>query len=131
MPHATIQYNQEIAKHLNIALLCEALRDCLACMKDSSGKAVFPLGAIRVFALKAEYDSVADGKRAYPFLFVHLIIAPGRSKELIESIGFDLTQRINSECEILATSTVPWGATLQIAEFVAPDYRLGSLRNNF
>lgn len=73
MPHFSIQYSANLEEKVDMAALCEVVREAAA----QTG--IFPLGGIRVRAVKCEYYAVADGRRDYGFLDMMLRLGEGRN----------------------------------------------------
>ena len=78
MPHLTLEYSANLADAENISRLCNTLAQCLAAQRDNEER-VYPLGGIRVRALRCEHYCIADGRADAAFLHANLKIAAGRS----------------------------------------------------
>jgi 5-carboxymethyl-2-hydroxymuconate isomerase len=72
MPHFTIEYSANLDARLDIDAVCEVVRAAAA----ETG--VFPLGGIRVRAIRCEHYAIADARADYGFLAVLLRIGEGR-----------------------------------------------------
>jgi 5-carboxymethyl-2-hydroxymuconate isomerase len=72
MPHFTIEYSATIEPSVDIAAVCEVVR------KAAVETGIFPLGGIRVRAIRCEHFAIADGRRDLGFLDVLLRIGEGR-----------------------------------------------------
>jgi 5-carboxymethyl-2-hydroxymuconate isomerase len=72
MPHFTLQYSANLDGTLDIAAACEAVRQAAV------GTGIFPLGGIRVRAIRCEHYAIADGRPDYGFLDMVLRIGEGR-----------------------------------------------------
>jgi 5-carboxymethyl-2-hydroxymuconate isomerase len=74
MPHAIVEYSGNLAANGDIPRLLEALA---AEMRATDG--VFPIGGIRVRAVRYDEYVVADGDPENAFVVVTFKIGPGRS----------------------------------------------------
>jgi 5-carboxymethyl-2-hydroxymuconate isomerase len=72
VPHFTIEYSANLDSHLDIAAVCEVVR------KAAVETGIFPLGGIRVRAIRCEHYAIADARYDYGFLDVVLRIGEGR-----------------------------------------------------
>lgn len=87
MPHLTLEYSSNLADEPSMAQLCRELAGTLAAQRDND-RPVFPLGGIRVRALRCDQYCIADG-RAHDAAFLHgnLKIAAGRSEAVKRAAG--------------------------------------------
>jgi 5-carboxymethyl-2-hydroxymuconate isomerase len=72
MPHFTIEYSANLEARLDIDAVCEVVR------ASAVETGVFPLGGIRVRAIRCEHYAIADARADYGFLAVLLRIGEGR-----------------------------------------------------
>jgi 5-carboxymethyl-2-hydroxymuconate isomerase len=72
MPHFTIEYSANLDGHLDIGAVCEVVR------KAAVETGIFPLGGIRVRAIRCEHYAIADARQDYSFLDMVLRIGEGR-----------------------------------------------------
>ncbi|MDB5618992.1 5-carboxymethyl-2-hydroxymuconate Delta-isomerase [Tardiphaga sp.] len=72
MPHFTIEYSANIEPQVDIAAMCEVVR------KAAVETGIFPLGGIRVRAIRCDHYAIADGRNDLGFLDVLLRIGEGR-----------------------------------------------------
>jgi 5-carboxymethyl-2-hydroxymuconate isomerase len=72
MPHFTIEYSANLDGRLTITKVVEFVR------KAAVETGIFPLGGIRVRAIRCEHYAIADGKPAYGFLDMVLRLGEGR-----------------------------------------------------
>lgn len=72
MPHFTIEYSANLDKRLDMAAVVEVVR------KAAIETGIFPLGGIRVRALKCEHYAIADGNPQHGFLDMVLRLGEGR-----------------------------------------------------
>jgi 5-carboxymethyl-2-hydroxymuconate isomerase len=72
MPHFTIEYSANLDKRLDMAAVVEVVR------KAAVETGIFPLGGIRVRALRCEHYAIADGNPQHGFLDMVLRLGEGR-----------------------------------------------------
>ena len=72
MPHFTIEYSANLDGRLDMGLVCEVVR------KAAVETGIFPLGGIRVRAIRCEHYAIADGQKDYGFLDMVLRLGEGR-----------------------------------------------------
>jgi len=72
MPHFTIEYSANLDKRVDMAELVEVVR------KAAVETGIFPLGGIRVRAIKCEHYGIADGNPQLGFLSMVLRLGEGR-----------------------------------------------------
>jgi 5-carboxymethyl-2-hydroxymuconate isomerase len=72
MPHFTLQYSANLDATLDIAAACEVVRHAAV----ETG--IFPLGGIRVRAIRCDHYAIADGRPDHAFLDMVLRIGEGR-----------------------------------------------------
>ena len=71
MPHFTIEYSANLDRHIDMGAVVELVR------KAAVETGIFPLGGIRVRAIRCEHYAIADG-RDYAFLDMVLRLGEGR-----------------------------------------------------
>jgi 5-carboxymethyl-2-hydroxymuconate isomerase len=72
MPHFTIQYSANLDARLDMGEVVEVVR------KAAVETGIFPLGGIRVRAIRCEHYAIADGAADYGFLDMVLRLGEGR-----------------------------------------------------
>ena len=72
MPHFTIQYSANLEPRVDIGAACEVVR------KAAIETGIFPLGGIRVRAIRCEHFAIADGRPGLSFLAMVLRLGEGR-----------------------------------------------------
>ena len=72
MPHFTIEYSANLDSRLDIGKVVEVVRQAAV----ETG--IFPLGGIRVRAIRCEYYAIADGSPHHGFLDMVLRLGEGR-----------------------------------------------------
>ena len=86
MPHLTLEYNANLADHASIGQLCNAPAHSLDTQRENERR-VYPLGGIRVRALRCEQYCIADGRADAAFLHANLKIGAGRSEAVKKATG--------------------------------------------
>ncbi|CAB3663747.1 5-carboxymethyl-2-hydroxymuconate isomerase [Achromobacter kerstersii] len=106
MPHLVILYSGNLEPAVDMTAVCRALADAMRKVKDEDGKAVFPIGGIRVLAYPAAHHAVADDGAAgleggesgdYGFVYLNLRIGGGRSAAVIQAAGDAITAVARSQ----------------------------------
>jgi 5-carboxymethyl-2-hydroxymuconate isomerase len=86
MPHLTLEYSDGLADRESLTTLCRNLARCLQAQRDGE-RIVYPLGGIRVRAVRCETFCIADGAIDAAFLHANLKIAAGRSDAVKQATG--------------------------------------------
>ncbi|MFM0257222.1 5-carboxymethyl-2-hydroxymuconate Delta-isomerase [Paraburkholderia sediminicola] len=86
MPHLTLEYSANLAGAESIGQLCHALAQCLDTQRENEQR-IYPLGGIRVRALRCERYCIADGRADAAFLHANLKIGAGRSEAAKKTTG--------------------------------------------
>ncbi|MEH2478759.1 5-carboxymethyl-2-hydroxymuconate isomerase [Nitrobacteraceae bacterium AZCC 2146] len=81
MPHFTIEYSANLDASVDIGAACEVVR------KAAVETGVFPLGGIRVRAIRCEQFAIADGRPELSFLDMVLRIGEGRDLATRQKAG--------------------------------------------
>lgn len=72
MPHFTIEYSANLDERIDMGKVVEVVR------KAAVETGIFPLGGIRVRAVRCEHYAIADGRLIYGFLDMVLRLGEGR-----------------------------------------------------
>ena len=72
MPHFTIEYSANLDSRVDMQAVVEVVR------KAAVETGIFPLGGIRVRAIRCEHSAVADGAAHFGFLDMVLRLGEGR-----------------------------------------------------
>ena len=72
MPHFTIEYSANLDGRVDMGLVVEVVR------KAAVETGIFPLGGIRVRAIRCEHYAIADGNKSLGFLDMVLRLGEGR-----------------------------------------------------
>ncbi|MBR0966157.1 5-carboxymethyl-2-hydroxymuconate Delta-isomerase [Bradyrhizobium diazoefficiens] len=89
MPHFTIEYSANLDGRLDIGAVCEVVR------KAAVETGVFPLGGIRVRAVRCEHYAIADARNDYGFLDMVLRIGEGRDLPTRQKAGEHVFQALS------------------------------------
>ena len=115
MPHLTIEYTANLEATAGMDLLCTALAATLVALRHDDGAPLFPVAGTRVMAWPAPHFAVADGQPDRAFIYLNLLITPGRSAAMVKRAG----EAVLASCKahlapVFAKHAV--GLTLQIHE---------------
>jgi len=72
MPHFTIEYSANLDARVDMGVVVEVVR------RAAVETGIFPLGGIRVRAVRCERFAIADGNRSFGFLDMVLRLGEGR-----------------------------------------------------
>ena len=72
MPHFTLEYSGNLDAFIDMAEVVEVVR------KAAVGTGIFPLGGIRVRAVRCEHYAIGDGRPDFGFLDMVLRLGEGR-----------------------------------------------------
>lgn len=115
MPHLVVLYTNNLETQTDMSALCRKLADAMLTVKDEDGKAVFPIGGVRVLAYPAAHYAVSDGQRDYAFVYLNLRMGRGRSDASKKRAGETLRAVIQEHFkELLLHRYI--GVTFQIDE---------------
>ena len=81
MPHFTIEYSANLDARVDMANVVEVVR------KAAVETGIFPLGGIRVRAVKCEHYAIADGNPQHGFLAMVLRLGEGRDLAARQKAG--------------------------------------------
>ena len=81
MPHFTIEYSANLDGRVDMGAVVELVR------KEAVATGIFPLGGIRVRAIKCEHYAIADGARNLGFLDMVLRLGEGRDLATRQKAG--------------------------------------------
>jgi 5-carboxymethyl-2-hydroxymuconate isomerase len=81
MPHFTIEYSANIDGLADMGAVVEVVR------KAAVETGIFPLGGIRVRAVKCEHYAIADGRPSFGFLDMVLRLGEGRDLATRQKAG--------------------------------------------
>ena len=95
MPHFTIEYSANLDRSLDMAAVVELVR------KSAVETGIFPLGGIRVRAIRCEHYAIADGKPGYGFLAMLLRLGEGRDLAARQKAGEHIFRALSAHLEPL------------------------------
>lgn len=86
MPHLTLEYSSNLRDEGRFTPLCAELARCLV-SQQAQGKAVYPIGGVRVRAIAVDQYCIADGAADAAFVHATLKIGAGRSDAVRKATG--------------------------------------------
>jgi 5-carboxymethyl-2-hydroxymuconate isomerase len=109
MPHFSIEYSANIDARVDIALVVELVR------KAAVETGMFPLGGIRVRAVKCEHYAIADGNPQHGFLAMVLRLGEGRDLAARKKAGEHIFKALSDYLEpVFANSKFALSFDMQI-----------------
>jgi 5-carboxymethyl-2-hydroxymuconate isomerase len=95
MPHFSIEYSANLDTQLDMSGICELVR------KAAVETGIFPLGGIRVRAIRCEHYAIADGQSGYGFLAMLLRLGEGRDLAARQKAGEHIFRALSAHLEPL------------------------------
>ena len=109
MPHFTIEYSPNLDARVNMAEIVEVVR------KAAVETGIFPLGGIRVRALRCEHYAIADGNPQHGFLAMVLRLGEGRDLAARKKAGEHIFKALSVHLEpVFAASKFALSFDMQI-----------------
>lgn len=109
MPHFSIEYSANLEPRIDMSEVCEVVR------KSASETGIFPIGGIRVRAIRCEHYAIADGRRDYGFLAMLLRLGEGRDLVARQRAGEHVFQALSNYLDpIFASSKFALSFDMQI-----------------
>jgi 5-carboxymethyl-2-hydroxymuconate isomerase len=109
MPHFTIEYSANLDKRLDMAAVVEVVR------KAAIETGIFPLGGIRVRALRCEHYAIADGSPQHGFLDMVLRLGEGRDLATRKKAGDHIFKALSAHLDpVFASSKFALSFDMQI-----------------
>ncbi|MEH2496649.1 5-carboxymethyl-2-hydroxymuconate isomerase [Bradyrhizobium sp. AZCC 1678] len=93
MPHFTIEYSANLDRHVDMGAVVELVR------KAAVETGIFPLGGIRVRAVRCEHYAIADGRQDYSFLDMVLRLGEGRELATRKKAGEHIFKALSAYLE--------------------------------
>ena len=90
MPHFTLEYSANLDGRVDIGLVVELVR------KAAVETGIFPLGGIRVRAIRCEHYAIADGSKSLGFLDMVLRLGEGRDLATRKKAGEHIFQALSA-----------------------------------
>ena len=109
MPHFTIEYSANLDARADMGAICEVVR------KAAAETGVFPVGGIRVRALRCEHYAIADGGKDYAFLSMLLRLGEGRDLATRKKAGEHVFRALSAHLDpVFASSKFALSFDMQI-----------------
>ena len=109
MPHFTIEYSANLDKRVDMAKVVEVVR------KAATETGIFPLGGIRVRAIKCEHYAIADGNPNLGFLDMVLRLGEGRDLATRQKAGEHVFKALSAHLDpVFAQSKFALSFDMQI-----------------
>jgi 5-carboxymethyl-2-hydroxymuconate isomerase len=99
MPHFTIEYSANLDKRVDMAKVVEVVR------KAATETGIFPLGGIRVRAIKCEHYAIADGNPNLGFLDMVLRLGEGRDLATRQKAGEHVFKALSAHLDPVFAQT--------------------------
>ena len=93
MPHFTLEYSANLEARVDIGAVVEVVR------KSAVETGIFPLGGIRVRAVRCEHYAIADGQRQFGFLDMVLRLGEGRDLATRKKAGEHIFKALSSHLD--------------------------------
>jgi 5-carboxymethyl-2-hydroxymuconate isomerase len=109
VPHFTLEYSANLDDRVDMAEIVEVVR------KAAVETGIFPLGGIRVRAVRCEHYAIADGNREFGFLDMVLRIGEGRDLATRKKAGDHIFKALSSYLDpVFANSKFALSFDMQI-----------------
>ena len=109
MPHFTIEYSANLDKRVDMAEVVELVR------KTAVETGIFPLGGIRVRAIKCEHYAIGDGNPQLAFLSMVLRLGEGRDLATRKKAGEHIFRALSAYLDpVFANSKFALSFDMQI-----------------
>jgi 5-carboxymethyl-2-hydroxymuconate isomerase len=93
MPHFTLEYSGNLDARIDMAEIVEVVR------RAAVATGIFPLGGIRVRAIRCEHYAIADGSAEYGFLAMVLRLGEGRDLATRKRAGEAIFKALSSHLD--------------------------------
>src|SRR5258708_13223947 len=109
MPHFTIEYSANLDKRVDMGNVVELVR------KAAVETGIFPLGGIRVRAVRCEHFAIADGSAHFGFLDMVLRLGEGRDLATRKKAGEHIFKTLSDYLDpVFANRKFPLSFHLQL-----------------
>jgi 5-carboxymethyl-2-hydroxymuconate isomerase len=109
MPHFTIEYSANLESKVDIGEVVEVVR------KAAVETGIFPLGGIRVRAIRCEHYAIADGSAEFGFLAMVLRLGEGRDLATRKKAGEHIFKALSTHLDpVFANSKFALSFDMQI-----------------
>jgi 5-carboxymethyl-2-hydroxymuconate isomerase len=99
MPHFTIEYSANLDTSIDMGKLVEVVR------KAAAETGVFPIGGIRVRAMRCEHYAIANGEANFGFLAMMLRLGEGRDLATRKTAGEHIFKVLSSYLDPVFSSS--------------------------
>ena len=99
MPHFTIEYSANLDDRVDIGKTCEIVR------KAAVETGIFPLGGIRLRAIRCEHFAIADGNPKLAFLDMVLRLGEGRDLATRQKAGEHVFKALSAHLDPVFAET--------------------------
>ena len=111
MPHFTIEYSANLDTRVDMSDVVEVVR------KAAVETGIFPLGGIRVRAIRCEHFAIADGRKDYGFLAIVLRLGEGRDLPTRKKAGEHVFRALSNHLDpVFASGKFALSFDMQINE---------------
>jgi 5-carboxymethyl-2-hydroxymuconate isomerase len=111
MPHFTIEYSANLDGLVDMGATVELVR------KAAVETGIFPLGGIRVRAIRCEHYAIADGRKNYGFLDMVLRLGEGRDLAARKKAGEHIFEALSAHLDpVFANSKFALSFDMQISD---------------
>ena len=90
MPHFTIEYSANLEPSVDMQAVVEVVR------RAAVETGIFPLGGIRVRAIRCDHAAIADGRPHFGFLDMVLRLGEGRDLATRKKAGEDIFKALSA-----------------------------------
>ena len=109
MPHFTIEYSANLDGRIDMGKIVEVVR------KAAVETGIFPLGGIRVRAVRCEHYAIADGQNNFSFLDMVLRLGEGRDLATRKKAGEHIFKALSAHLDpVFAQSKFALSFDMQI-----------------
>jgi 5-carboxymethyl-2-hydroxymuconate isomerase len=109
MPHFTIEYSANLDGRVDMGAVVELVR------KEAVATGIFPLGGIRVRAIRCEHYAIADGAKNFGFLDMVLRLGEGRDLATRQKAGEHIFKALSAYLDpVFANSKFALSFDMQI-----------------
>lgn len=109
MPHFTLEYSANLDGLVDMGATVEMVR------KAAVETGIFPLGGIRVRAIRCEHYAIADGRKNYGFLDMVLRLGEGRDLATRKKAGEHIFKALSAHLDpVFANSKFALSFDMQI-----------------
>jgi 5-carboxymethyl-2-hydroxymuconate isomerase len=109
MPHFTIEYSANLDARVDMGKVVEVVR------KAAAETGIFPLGGIRVRAIRCEHFAIADGNAQLGFLDMVLRLGEGRDLATRQKAGQHIFRALSAHLDpVFAQSKFALSFDMQI-----------------